>query len=338
VYDERRHQHCWGHLPQSQGYKAFTLLEVMTVVAIIAILATVLFVGARGLLSGGRERATRVTLASLHGMLGELDARTRLGKPPQAWRWWEQSASGTIGPGGDVDFWRIPYRSTVNADRNPDALDAPGSVVGDTPESRATRHGSRHVLNTQMIMGMLLNLPANRDAMQKLSADRYFVPEWVGANANERVPTPGADGVLMSGGEALEQVYYLTGAKVLHRANAGIQRYLCTVSHQAAAPPSGVGNWATDVTPPTPVLLDAWDNPIIFVPGTGLRVRKLNGQQANNPASVDQTFIVISPEGQVSDLPNQAPSVTKPGRPFFASAGPDGDFAKGDDNLYSFEQ
>jgi hypothetical protein len=26
------------------------------------------------------------------------------------------------------------------------------------------------------------------------------------------------------------------------------------------------------------------------------------------------------------------------GRPFFASAGPDGDFSNGDDNLYSFEK
>ena len=32
-----------------------------------------------------------------------------------------------------------------------------------------------------------------------------------------------------------------------------------------------------------------------------------------------------------------APVVSRTGRPFFASAGPDGDFSTGDDNVYSFE-
>ena len=36
---------------------------------------------------------------------------------------------------------------------------------------------------------------------------------------------------------------------------------------------------------------------------------------------------------------NYNPVIRSPdNRPFFASAGPDGDFSKGDDNLYSFEQ
>jgi hypothetical protein len=52
--------------------------------------------------------------------------------------------------------------------------------------------------------------------------------------------------------------------------------------------------------------LDAWGNPIIFVPAGGLA-----------GVHVDP---VRSPDG----------------RPFFASAGADGDFATGDDNLYSF--
>jgi hypothetical protein len=86
--------------------------------------------------------------------------------------------------------------------------------------------------------------------------------------------------------------------------------------------------------------LDGWNNPIIFVPGTGLRVRRLNGQQSLNPTDMSQTWIDISPEGKVKNLGSktQPPVVTQPGRPFFASAGPDGDFTTGDDNIYSFEQ
>ncbi|HEX4124344.1 MAG TPA: type II secretion system protein [Tepidisphaeraceae bacterium] len=72
------------------------------------------------------------------------------------------------------------------------------------------------------------------------------------------------------------------------------------------------------------VLLDAWGNPIIFVPSGGIYVWK-NGQGNNRT-------LITSPDGL----------------PFFASAGPDGDFGgdsgnsapsnpTGDDNIYSFE-
>lgn len=60
---------------------------------------------------------------------------------------------------------------------------------------------------------------------------------------------------------------------------------------------------------PTPVILDAWGNPIIFVMG-GV----LNGTSGG--------VAVHSPDYH----------------PFFASAGPDGNFSKSDDNLYSFEK
>lgn len=63
-------------------------------------------------------------------------------------------------------------------------------------------------------------------------------------------------------------------------------------------------------------LTDGWGNPIIFVPAGGIYDVLVAGQNRdiNNP--------VKSPDG----------------RPFFASAGPDGDFHTGDDNVYSFEQ
>jgi len=71
---------------------------------------------------------------------------------------------------------------------------------------------------------------------------------------------------------------------------------------------------AGSTTPlPTPVMLDAWGNPIIFVMGGVLGAVNAGGQTAINVNSPDY-------------------------HPFFASAGPDGDFSKGDDNLYSFEK
>jgi type II secretory pathway pseudopilin PulG len=65
-------------------------------------------------------------------------------------------------------------------------------------------------------------------------------------------------------------------------------------------------------SPNPPILLDGWGNPIIFVPSLGLTGVTVGGQ-ANQP--------VLAPDN----------------RPFFVSAGEDGDFSTGDDNVYSFE-
>ncbi len=66
-----------------------------------------------------------------------------------------------------------------------------------------------------------------------------------------------------------------------------------------------------------PLVVDAWDNPILFVPTSGLKGVKL--------------------EADVNPNDDSNPIKSPGGKPFFASAGPDGDFSKGDDNLYSFE-
>ncbi len=71
-----------------------------------------------------------------------------------------------------------------------------------------------------------------------------------------------------------------------------------------------------------PVLLDGWGNPIIYVPRGGMIVYVTTGN---------------------GNTPTQITVAGKANRPFFASAGPDGDFgartgatqAKGDDNIYS---
>jgi prepilin-type N-terminal cleavage/methylation domain-containing protein len=73
-----------------------------------------------------------------------------------------------------------------------------------------------------------------------------------------------------------------------------------------------------------PVPLDAWGNPIIFVPSGGL-----GGVTMRNEAG---TFIVTS-GGMMRPGDPLKPAI----RPFFASAGPDGDFTTGDDNEYSFQ-
>jgi type II secretory pathway pseudopilin PulG len=320
----------------------FTTIELLIVIGVIALLAAMLILGLHSVVNSSKSGATKVTLQALQGMLAELDAKTRLNKAPVEWMWWTTSSTSQLVqplPGtNDYDLWHIPWRnglvSAAPVARNPDALDAPGNVSED---NEATRSGSRQVLNTQIVMSMLLGLPTNRSVLQQIPADRYFIPTWVG---NLQVPTPGNDAVLLttddsSGGENIFNLY-LPGAIVQYK---GIQ-YLCVAATNLTPPaPSGTNPWQDlSVTPgraSAPLLLDSWNNPIIFVPATGLRVRMLNGKSANDPTDNTQTTIIISPEGKLDPTKT---IVLQPGRPFFASAGPDGDFSRGDDNVYSFEQ
>lgn len=81
------------------------------------------------------------------------------------------------------------------------------------------------------------------------------------------------------------------------------------------------------------VLLDGWGDPIIFVPRGGIHV---NIKDPANPSGTPNEYVVRStgmfPASQLSTRP-----VLPADRPFFASAGQDGDFTLGEDNIYSFQ-
>jgi hypothetical protein len=319
---------------------AFTTLELLIVIAVIAILTGILFLGGRSILSGSKVRSTKVTLASLSGMLGELENKKQLDKPPSVWLWAE---SGTSKPpeyypnsAAGIDFWRIPFVDASSTLRRPDAMDAPALV---TEDGGAARHASRAIVNTQIVMQKMLSLPLNRQALQQISPELQFVPEYQTGD----VRAPGADLVMHTTDDETttpptEPVYYLAGVRVTYNDGTGIHRFLCKQSGVPAGGVPALPQFEPDTTPGAPLFLDAWDNPIIFVPGTGLRVRKIGSKSELVPSDNEQTVIVTSPEGKTArDPATQLPYVTQTGRPFFASAGPDGDFATGDDNIYSFE-
>jgi prepilin-type N-terminal cleavage/methylation domain-containing protein len=88
--------------------------------------------------------------------------------------------------------------------------------------------------------------------------------------------------------------------------------------------------WSTTLWPQTNILLDAWGNPIIYVPSGGLEGVVLKA------APTSATLYLVQSNGTTAYTTPPTPKTNA--RPFFASAGPDGDFAKGDDNIYSFEQ
>lgn len=97
-----------------------------------------------------------------------------------------------------------------------------------------------------------------------------------------------------------------------------------------------------------PLVLDAWDNPIIYVPAGGVpdieADKTINhpGGAVNKGTRVRHGgFFYTALKRTTSSPPSgdwfkgiQSPT----GQPFFVSAGRDGNLEDGDDNLYSFEQ
>ncbi|HWE96929.1 MAG TPA: type II secretion system protein [Tepidisphaeraceae bacterium] len=86
---------------------------------------------------------------------------------------------------------------------------------------------------------------------------------------------------------------------------------------------------------PGPVLLDGWKNPIIFVPASGLVVNLAQGAADKTTGTVGSMPYIVRTSG-VYPI-GSAPLPSGNDRPFFASAGQDGNFTNGDDNLYSFQ-
>lgn len=323
--------------------RGFTMIELLVVIGVLIILAAIVLVGMRSVTGRSREQATRLTLQQLRNLLGEYDAATRLGKGPPNW-WWSNGNSLVNVPATDGDFWRAPFVPGAAALFQP--LDAPGNVLTGTgtilDPMNPARNGSRAILNTQQAMRYILTVPVNRQAAQQLQSDTLFTPAWQAAN----IPFTGPDRVYYTQDDppASAPVQYLVGARVQHEGKF----YRCRANHPSPpgtpAPPNA--NWVEEGTAadtfreePPIMLVDAWNNPILFVPATGMIVRTLNGETELDPTKRGQTVVVVSPEGSAAAavLPNQAGELVRAGKPFFVSAGPDGDFTTGDDNIYSFE-
>jgi type II secretory pathway pseudopilin PulG len=247
--------------------RAFTTVELLVAISIIIVLAGILLIGMSVLRGTQGGAATEVDLKNLQAMLSEFDATSRMGSRTRPGQWFRSNgtlyaapADPTAGP----DFWR-QWNDTG-------AAPLPFPAPGDVREGQSDRTTHPAILNTAVAMARLQSVPAVRQMVESLSADRQM--------------------------------------RLANHATSDVDESQY------------------------PIPLDAWGNPIIFVPGGGLNVHLISiTGAAEYPAAPTPNSIVISPEGQVS-----AGTVVTAGRPFWASAGPDGDFMKGDDNLYSFEK
>jgi prepilin-type N-terminal cleavage/methylation domain-containing protein len=275
---------------------AFTLIEVLIVISILAILMTIAFVGFRAIERTGRVNKTKMFLANAASMLTEYDAATGLKKQPS--RMWTPAPTRVTTPGFDI--WRDADPSTSGVN-DPIRLFASVDIESAPPpppdEPDPYRFKYAAVLNTAVVFEEMSKVPNAKSMFSKLPTESTMV-------AGVRQP----DG--------------------------------------SYRPATGVSNLERQ-----PILLDGWDNPIIFVPASGLEV------VMGDPAV---TYVVTSVKTYPASGPGSLPAgQLAPGaRPFFASAGPDGAFgfidknnnrtfdpptpgggdaSAGDDNVYSFQ-
>jgi prepilin-type N-terminal cleavage/methylation domain-containing protein len=300
----------------TRGRRAFSLIEILVVIGIILILVGILFVAVRRMDTTAKEHATHVALSNLQAMLAEYGSTTGFKTEPVDWVLNDCSViAPTVGPPA-TSFWTaLSYKGTPP---QPFPIAAPGNVViGNTTPAEQTHNAIPAVLNTMVAMGLITRVPANRTALANIPPQDLLVP----AFCVYPILTPGPDNVIGTSDDGSATVIYPIGCHVKYQ-----NKTYVSIQPNSDNPAPTAANWRDESTAPqqAPLVLDAWHNPIIYVPGSGMTVMLLNGGTSYDiAANPNLKFLTI-----------KAPD----NRPFWASAGPDGDFSRGDDNVYSFEQ
>jgi prepilin-type N-terminal cleavage/methylation domain-containing protein len=320
--------------------RAFTLIEILITVGIILILMGLVLVGLKRVTAGAHGGSTRATLGTAKGLLNEYFLQVKSNRPQPASIWGYDSSSipkayptGTTTSNFTPDLWKgIGDANTSPPPEQRGGVKAPGvmeeSVIfPPTAGGVVERYSSPAVRNTGLAMFFISKVPANRKVLDALAADRQHVAadEWKTGTQ------------------------YSVGNRVVYN-KAGtppeIKFYVCVQPTNSTVP--GTDNGATWREAES-TLLDSWGNPIIFVPSDGLQLWwDWNDVKQGKPGTIcysaNKFMRCLKPSITPPDttnweeVPPAAAVIKSPdGKPFFASAGPDGDFRTTDDNLYSFE-
>ena len=187
---------------------------------------------------------------------------------------------------------------------------------------------------TQSLFTLMRSVPSCRAGLDKLPAGQLMT----NTTLTSFPAQPWTPGVEYSPSDPIK--YYSTIAD----GNGGYAVYLCFADHVAsdggvqggnlqpilANRPPDTNYWfpySSDVT--SRMVVDGWGNPVIVCFGSlGLGHAPPVPLSSRTAAKDDSNLYANGLSVQV---------ISPDHRPFFASAGPDGDFGLGDDNLYSFE-
>jgi prepilin-type N-terminal cleavage/methylation domain-containing protein len=276
--------------------KGFTLLEMLVVVGVIMLLLTIAVAAYSKLVNSMAVKATGTTMENLRSFLAEYEQVSPI------------SGMGYAGGGADPNF---PYLG--------------GTYFNQLDLLSGSRTPPPPIDGTDMNFAGVVTQP-NDTPWTRFPA-----------NTGDTKENKAYSNVAPSSQHATNAVYN-TACVMMYLArvpniSAEISKlpaksFLLNNDRPAPSPVTLiVSNAGTNQVAPAPVMVDGWNNPIIFVPSSGIIV-------SINPKSPQK--YVIRTSGTYLLANNPPPKATD--RPFWASAGPDGNFASGDDNIYSFKQ
>ena len=276
----------------------FTLIEVLTVIGIIIILVGIAVYGMGKVMGGSKAAATKATLENLRSMLSEYEVVSKgLTRQPGT-----QYFNDGVVPPAKVSIWKDgDPTDDPTSTWEPDPAHAPQDVTKASGTGNHGRYNADQIANTQLVLGLMLQVPSAKTMMASLPA----------AQMMEAVP-PG-----LGAGSKL-QVQLASGAP-------------------------GNYNTGTGGRPMPTIVLDGWGNPIIFVPsgglcGVGSNATDPDAMWVGGKAGETDAKAVVSVDPAGNPPANSVRQIKSPdNRPFWASAGPDGNFCTADDNMYSFE-
>jgi prepilin-type N-terminal cleavage/methylation domain-containing protein len=349
--------------------RGFTVLEVTIAVSVIAILAGLLIYGIGHLTASGKANQTRIVLQDAQGMLQEFSTAAGLSRSVTYWPWIDlQSGNIYIAPASAayLPYYALPAPTTAGLTlwsssvfynvsatlSRPSPLCAPTGAWTNDSVGFSNRNGSYAVLYTQLAMRMIGSISSVKTMMAAIPTGSTMVPTWISG-------APYAPGNVVK--SPADHNYYrcITPAnsvwtgQMTEMAATGIPTPPPSPNSSYTSDPSGdTTNWQQlrAGETPDPILLDAWGNPILMAPAAGLINVWTNCSKSAPPIFPPPQWGGTAPTTQlqawVNPLPGggtppsycQPPIVAPDSKPFFYSAGPDGDFTAGDDNIYSFNK
>jgi len=160
------------------------MLEILIVIGILVLLVTLLVVGVGHVIGSAKEKSTRVLMHTLRSLITEMEVSSGLTRQPDS-----IYVNGI--PQKNPDIWHY-YDNATKAEQG--ALYGKSSnklgltqVMHGAPE----RYTCDAVLNTQIAMGILQAVPANKTALTQLPADSFMEAPPAGTKLLPYVPTGG---------------------------------------------------------------------------------------------------------------------------------------------------